>query len=133
MVTVIKATGDTSVMTILPRFITVPLLRLAVKADGDEIKNNDEVPIKELIPTMHYDPQLVLETQGKLNEFKSLNTPVLLLGGSKSQKYLKDSLTALVYIVPNVQRIELQGLGHTSANNDEQPGPIAEELRRFFS
>jgi pimeloyl-ACP methyl ester carboxylesterase len=132
MVTAIKATGDFSLMTLIPRFILVPLLRLAVKADEKEAVDGN-VPIRALIPTMHYDLQLVLETEDKLNHFKSFNTPVFLLGGSKSRKYLKTTLNVLSTLLPNAKRVELKGLGHTSANNDEQPGIIAQELRRFFT
>jgi hypothetical protein len=57
---------------------------------------------------------------------------VLLLGGSKSREYLKTALSALSSLLPNAKRIELKGLGHTSANNDEQPQRIAQELRSFF-
>jgi pimeloyl-ACP methyl ester carboxylesterase len=131
MVTVIKATGDFSLLTLIPRFILVSLLRVAVKADEKEARDGN-VPISALIPTMHYDLQLVLETEGRLDHFKSFNTPVLLLGGDKSRGYLKTALAALEAILPNAQRVELKGLGHTSANNDEKPQVIAEELRRFF-
>jgi pimeloyl-ACP methyl ester carboxylesterase len=131
MVTAIKATGDFSLMALIPRFILVPLLRLAVKADEKEAVYGN-VLIRALIPTMHYDLQLVLETENKLDHFRSLNTPIFLLGGSKSRNYLKTTLNVLSTLLPNAKRVELKGLGHTSANNDEQPQVIAEELRRFF-
>lgn len=131
MVTALKATGDFSFLTLIPRFILVPLLRLAVKADEKEDLDGN-VPIRALIPTMHYDLQLVLETEDKLAHFKSFNTPVFLLGGSKSRDYLKTTLNTLSRLLPNAKRVELKGLGHTSANNNEQPQVIAGELRRFF-
>src|SRR5690349_15769153 len=108
MVTAIKATGDFSFMTLIPRFILVPLLRLAVKADEKEVVDGN-VPIRALIPTMHYDLQLVLETEDKLAHFKIFHTPVFLLGGSKSREYLKTTLNALSTLLPNAKRVELKG------------------------
>jgi pimeloyl-ACP methyl ester carboxylesterase len=134
MITVIKGTGDSSLFTNLPRFMVVPFMRFAVEADEKEAKGNDNVPIKTLIATMHFDPQLILEMEGKLERFRALSSTksVLLLGGSKSQGYLKVALDALSTILPTVKRVELKGLGHTAANNDDQPERIAQELRRFF-
>jgi len=54
MVTVFKGTGDTSFLNYVPRFLLVPLLRLAIESDARDILPGD-VPIKALIPTMHYD------------------------------------------------------------------------------
>ena len=132
MVTVIKGTGDSSLMTALPRFVLVPLLKLAIQADEKEAKD-DDVPIKALIPTMHFDPQLVLETQGQLARFKTLQADVLLLGGSQSQKYLTAALDALSSILLNAERFEFSGTGHLAADNSGQPERVAQELRRFFA
>jgi pimeloyl-ACP methyl ester carboxylesterase len=134
MMTVIKATGDSSFLTLLPDFLLVPFMKLAIEADEKEAKGNGNVPIKTLISTMHFDPQLILEMEGKLERFRALSSTksVLLLGGSKSQGYLKVALDALSTILPTVKRVELKGLGHTAANNDDQPERVAQELRRFF-
>jgi pimeloyl-ACP methyl ester carboxylesterase len=131
MVTVLKATGDSSILTILPRFMVVPLIRRAI--EGQEKKlNQDEIPLKTLIPTMHFDPQLVRETLGKLGYFSTLKAELLLLGGSRSQPYLKAALKALNAMLPNARRVELAGLGHIAASDQGQPQPVADELRRFF-
>jgi pimeloyl-ACP methyl ester carboxylesterase len=135
MLTVMEGTGDSSFLTKLPRFLLVPFIKLAIEADAKEIKSKGDVPIKALIPTIHFDLQLVLEMEGKLERFRALSSTksVLLLGGSKSQNYLKVALDALSTILPTVKRVELKGLGHTAANNDDQPQVVAEELRRFFA
>ncbi len=132
MVSVMKGTGDSSLAGILPRFILVPLITLAIKAEAKEVKG-DDVPLKALIPTMHYDPQLVAETEGKLENFKALRAQVLLLGGSKSQSYLKAALDGLSAVLPHAKRVEFPGLGHLAADNDGKPECVATELRCFFA
>lgn len=132
MVTVIKGTGDSSFLTRLPRFALVPFLRFALSADARETLE-DAVPIRDLIPTMHFDPQLVREMEGKLEQFRALQAEVLLLGGDQSQRYLKAALDALDTILPNVRRVEFKGVGHLAAHNEGQPQRVAQELRHFFA
>lgn len=132
MVTILKAIGDSSFMTALPRFMLVPFMRMAIEADAKEDKT-DDVPVKALIPTMHFDPQLVRETYGKMQGYRTLKADLLLLGGTQSQGYLKAALNALSAILPNAQRITLQRTGHLAANNGGQPQRVAQELRRFFT
>jgi pimeloyl-ACP methyl ester carboxylesterase len=131
LVTCMKGTGD-SVMDKLPRFILVPLMTLAMKAEGKEVIKEDVVQIQTLVPTMHYDLQLVAETKGEFQNIKDLNAKVLLLGGSKSQAYLKSALDGLSSALPNAKCIRFPELGHFSADNDEKPELIAKELHQFF-
>ena len=57
LVTIIKGTGDPSVVASLPRFLSVPLFRLAIAADAKDSKAG-HVPLKALIPTMSFDARL---------------------------------------------------------------------------
>jgi len=131
MVTVIKGTADSSFLDLLPRFVLVPFMKFAIEADAAEMQLG-EVPIKSLIPTMHYDPRLVLETQGAIERFRAVQASVLLLGGSRSQPYLKAALDALAATLPDARRIQLPGVGHLAADNSGRPQRVAHELRRFF-
>ena len=68
--------------------------------------------------------------------FKAIRAEVLRIGGSKSGAYLKADLDALATIVPRARRIEFAGLNHAATWNSDRggkPGPVAEELRRFFA
>jgi hypothetical protein len=94
---------------------------------------NDDVPLKALVPTMHYDAQLVVESEGSLASFRGVRAEVLLLGGSKSPAYLKKSLLGLERVLPNVRRVTLPGVAHLAADNSGKPEMVAAELRRFFS
>jgi len=132
MVTAIQGTGDSSFLNLLPRFVLVPFMKFAIEADAGESRENYDIPMKTLIPTLHFDPQLVVETQGKLERFKALQTDVLLLGGSQSQKYLRAALDALGTILPRVRRVEFPRLGHLAAENNGKPERVAQELCQFF-
>lgn len=91
------------------------------------------VPLRALVPTMHYDMQLVIETEGTVDTFRGIPGEVLLLGGSKSPAYLKVSLRALSSVLPAARLVELVGLDHVAADNSGNPQRVADELRRFFS
>lgn len=57
---------------------------------------------------------------------------VLLLGSSKSPAFLRNTLDALEAVIPNVRRVELQGLGHAAALDGGKPERVAQELLTFF-
>ena len=113
-----------------PRFILAPVLALATRfVDNPE---GDDIPIKALVPTQHYDMMIVQETADSMEDYKSVGADVLLLGGSKSPLFLKTSLDALERELSSVRRKTLDGLDHLSAANDGKPEVVAEELKRFF-
>ncbi len=132
MVTVMKGTADSTLVSLLPRFMLIPFMRFAIEVEAGEI-HGDDVPLKALIPTMYFDPQLVVEMEGELETFRDLRAEVLLLGGSKSQPYLKAAIDSLSTILPNTKRFEFPGFGHLAADNGGQPERVARELRSFFS
>ena len=101
--------------------------------DGVGVARADDVPLRALVPTMHYDVQLVIETEGALETFRAIPGDVLLMGGSRSPAYLKASLRALGNVLPAARHVEFRGLDHVAADNTGNPQRVAEELRRFFS
>ena len=132
MVAVSKTDDPSSALFKLPRFLLLILFTLILRVDTMIVKG-DDVLIKDLMPTLDYDIELVNETEGKLENFKEVSAEVLLLSGSKSQLFLKNSLDALSKVLPHVNRIELPGLDHKAAMNSGKPERIAQELRRFFN
>jgi alpha-beta hydrolase superfamily lysophospholipase len=132
LVTVIQATGDDTLFTHLPRFVLTPLVRLGVRANARRAAG-DDTPIAALIPTAHYDAQLAASFEGTLDEFRDLRNDVLLLGGSRSQRFLRTALDAIAAVLPRARRVELPGVGHVAADNGGKPELVAEELRRFFA
>lgn len=116
------------------RVLLWPLRKAAQRSQArDQVANPDDVPLRALVPTMHYDAQLVLESAGTLGTFAGTQADVLLLGGSKSPAYLKASLDALAGVLPRVRRTELAGCGHLAPDNTGDPERVARELRPFFA
>jgi pimeloyl-ACP methyl ester carboxylesterase len=132
LVTVLRGLQASPAFAVLPRFVLVPLLSLTLKRDAKHVQHSN-VPLQELIPTMRYDMQLVIESEDALDTFKTISAKVLLLGGSKSQSFLGVALDGLGTVLAKVQRIELKGLDHLGPDNSGKPERVASELRRFFA
>jgi pimeloyl-ACP methyl ester carboxylesterase len=131
-VNIIKGTGDSYSMEMLPGFILEFMFNLALKAESKDISAPDSVSLNKLIPTMHFDIKLVKEMEGKIETFKKLKTKVLLLGGNRSQKFLKTTLNSLETIIPDTKRIEFKSIGHLAADNNGKPELVAKALKDFF-
>ena len=115
----------------LPSLIWKPIFALILEEDERHVKG-DDVALKELMPTLKLDVQLVNETEGKLDNFKNVSAEVLLLGGSKSSLFLKHSVETLNKLLPHVTCKELQGLDHDSAQNYGKPEVLAQEIKAFL-
>lgn len=102
-------------------------LRMADEATGDDVS------IRALIPTLHYDMGLVRETADTLRDYETLRARVLLLGGGKSPAFLKTALDALARTLPNAERVTFPNLGHLGPTNDGKPDIVAAKLRMFFA
>ena len=146
LATVIRSVepGPWILRIMIPTWIMASLLRFFVMKSNGEIKDEGgqtrareeqrlQVPIEALVPTFHYDAQIVMEARGNIERFKGIRAQVLLLGGSKSPAYLKDALGRLEKVIPKVRRVELRGENHVAAANDGNPVRVANELRKFFS
>lgn len=130
LLTVAEGTNGPTLLTRL-RFMTAPLLNIAVNAETKNVRGCD-VSLKDLILTMRYDPQAVVQSTGLIEKSKDLRCRVLLLGGSKSPDYLKATLDALQATLPQVNRAELKGVGHLAADNGGRPHLVARELKNFL-
>ncbi|CAD5249824.1 Esterase/hydrolase [Bosea sp. 62] len=129
MVTVMKGTSDRrDWFTGLPRLLLIPMMSVALRGSGEEA-----VAIRELVPTFHYDAQLIAATAGQVRSFGAIRMPVLLMGGDNSNPYLPMALDALQHELPQAERVELKGVGHIAADNVGEPRLVASELRRFFA
>lgn len=99
-----------------------------------------DVTVRMLALTLHYDFQLVLQSQDVLERVGDIRADLLLLGGTKSPAYLTASVDALERVLPRAERVEFAGLGHAASGNTDDPMTgkgadperVARELRRFF-
>jgi hypothetical protein len=130
-VRIIKGTGDSSIIKKLPSFLTIPFMNAVIKADAREIKKENEVSLKTLVSTMFYDPQAVQESIGIIEKCKEMKAEILLLGGQKSQEYLKIALNELSVTLPGSRSIIFKGQGHLAPV--KVPQIVSKELKAFFS
>lgn len=123
------------IFNVMPRWLLGLFINMVMKSE-DKRGSGDYLSMRELAPTLHYDFQIVVEMSGHLQNFSTIPSEVLLLGGSKSPAYLKESLDAIEKVLPHVTRIELPGIGHAAAWNTDRGGKpevVAQKLRLFFS
>jgi len=121
-------------LNLIPRWLLERMTTMMM-ASEDKKASGDDVTMRMLAPTLHYDFQLVIAMEGALESFRTLPADVLLLGGSKSPAYLTTAVDALEKVLPHVTRVEFPGLGHEASGNSDrrgQPERVAQELRRFF-
>lgn len=121
---------EPSLFTRVPRFALVPLLAVGARLQGEGPP--DEVPVEALIPTLHFDMQVIRETADTGMDYAALDARVLLLGGTKSAAYLKRALCELAEVLPNARSVTVPGVGHSGPEDDGAPLVVAEALRDFF-
>src|SRR4029077_19484516 len=84
----------------IPRWPLEQLTKLAMASEGKKA-GPDHVSMRALAPTLHYDFQLIVETEGALQTFGTIDAQVLLLGGDKTPTYLRAAVDALEKVLPN--------------------------------
>lgn len=125
-------------LNVMPRWLLESFTSKAM-AQEDKTAKAGDVTMRKLAPTLHYDFQIVTEMAETLERFRAVQTDVLLLGGTKSPKYLKVALDSLEKVLPHVQRIEFPGLDHggssdaSNTNRGGKPELVAQALRPFFA
>ena len=128
------------IFDLIPRWLLERMTQTMLAA-ADRKAGPDDVTVRMLAPTLHYDFQLVLDSQGGLDTFGEIRADLLLLGGTKSPAFLRASLDALERVLPRAKREALAGLGHAASGNADDPMTgrgadpqrVAQELRRFFA
>jgi pimeloyl-ACP methyl ester carboxylesterase len=131
LVTALKATGQEPLFAWLPRFVLAPVMAVGLRAQSK--RGQDEVAIADLIPTQHFDMQIVREMADTASEYAPLQARVLLLGGTRSPEYLRLALSELANVLPQAQRVILRGLGHSDSEDDGRPLVVGRTLRDFFT
>ena len=128
-----KKAGDKgSWMKSLPAFVTAPLTNIAIHSDEKKKSNKGKTDLKSLIFATQYDNRVVRQSQGIMDKVPNITADILLMGGEKSNPFLKKSLDALNAALPNAQRVILPNTGHTAAANSGKPELIAGELITFM-
>jgi pimeloyl-ACP methyl ester carboxylesterase len=122
------------IFNIMPRWLLERLTAMFM-ASEEKKATGDSLSMRALAPTLHYDFQLILEMEPALQTFRSVRAEVLLLGGSRSPRYLKIAADAVEKVLPHVTRIEFGGLDHGASGPSDRGGRpelVAQRLREFF-
>jgi pimeloyl-ACP methyl ester carboxylesterase len=124
------------------RFMPYWLLKVFVKrimAAEEKASSGNYISMRDIAPTLQNDFRIVEEMNEKVDSFKTLQTPLLLLNGDKSPAYLQVSVNTLAKLLPHAKHVVLPGLSHAAPwNYDKQRNPegkpsiVAEKLRLFF-
>ncbi|HLY14926.1 MAG TPA: alpha/beta hydrolase [Candidatus Limnocylindrales bacterium] len=119
----------------IPSVVIEQLTRLMMAAE-DRKAGPGDVTMRKLAPTLHYDFQLVAETEPSVRSFGAIRPAVLLLGASQSPAYLKLALDTVAGLLPGARRVEFAGFDHGASGNRNRGGhpvQVAHELREFFA
>ncbi|MFC4534538.1 alpha/beta fold hydrolase [Sphaerisporangium dianthi] len=119
----------------VPRRLLEALTAMAM-AREDKNAGPDDVPFRALAPTLRHDVRLVIEQSGDLEAVKAMRAEILLLVGGTSPAYMRVAVDALARVLPDAERAELAGLGHSASGNAAQrgrPERVAEVIRRFLT
>lgn len=143
MATVARGTQDPPWLRFVPRAALVPLMHLGLRGQagqagqveqaGDRDGTGGEVPLRDLLPTMGPDARTVRESAGLAQAAAAVRADVLLLGGTRSARYLRDALDVLETTLPRARRVRFDGLGHLAADNNGRPERVARALADFFA
>ncbi|PWN89772.1 putative esterase/hydrolase [Acaromyces ingoldii] len=121
-------------LQVLPR----PVLRLLASGAllADDRRHGPYARLRDLLPGVRYDFNVVGGMDGKKDTLASIDKPVLLISGTRSPAFLQQSIRTLASILPQAQRVELEGLDHSgswNASRGGHPQVVAAALRDFFA
>lgn len=125
-------------LNVMPRSLLVSMTEKGMAAEDANAQPGD-VTMRRLAPTFHYDAQLILGMAGQAESLRGVNSQVLLLGGTKSPRWLRDALDSAAGTLPHVESVILPGLDHFGSTNVSmmnrtgRPDLVAQELKRFFA
>lgn len=120
------------------RLISRSLLEIAIafvlRKDARQ-EAREYPPLREVVPTMQYDFNVVSSMQNRFDTFRSVRSDVLLLSCVKSPAYLRESAVALERVLPKARRVEFEELDHSgpwNADRGGKPNVVATAVREFL-
>lgn len=131
-VAILKGTGSTSLMAKLPRLVSVPLMSRMIRQQSKNLKPG-KIALAALLHTFAHDQVVAGQSLPLLEQAAKLKADLLLLGGTKSNRFLKNALDDLQTAMPAAKRFTFEKEGHLAADNSGKPQKVAAELTRFFA
>jgi pimeloyl-ACP methyl ester carboxylesterase len=118
----------------LVRALPRPLLQRMTAAMMD--RGGGDLPsFRELAATLPCDSRVVAECAGTADRYRAVTAPTLLVGGSRSARYLKTALSTVEGVLPDARRVEIAGIDHGGTENADRrgkPALVAAELTAFL-
>jgi len=123
-----------------PAWLAAALRRVPVRSTGRLVDllfrlqpaRGDTVAWRDLLAALPDELDLVLATQGTLDEYRRLEADVLLMYGGKTDPIFVTTAQELHRVLPRSAVVRLPGLNHDSAQTYGKPAAIAAALREFF-
>ena len=84
---------------------------------------------RRLAPAQIYDTKAIHDLGNRLDAYRAIALPVLLISGERSPAHLGQRIDALLDVLPNAEKCILHGTGHTA--NRRAPKQLAEVVGAF--
>jgi len=126
-------------LRVMPRRLLVAVTDAAMKKEDAQAAPGT-VTMRQLAPTLRYEPLLLAEMAGTIATFADVPAHVLLMGGDmKHPAFIRPAFDALARTLPHVQCEVFPGLDHGGsgdpgpANRGGRPEVVAPAVRSFFA
>ena len=125
-------TAETAPMLLrkAPRPVARALASVALAIDAR--RSGSAATLRDLLPAIRYDFHNVAEMDGRMRLYSTVDRPVLLLSGTKSPAFLREAVAKLTNVLPDVEHVELDGLGHDGPWNEGNPTLVARAVTNFL-
>jgi pimeloyl-ACP methyl ester carboxylesterase len=125
----------------VPTWLAAIVHRIPVRPTGAaldlllrlESSRRGNLSLRDLLIALVPELDLVMATEGTLEQYRDLTAEVLLMHGSVSDPIFAASAEALHGVLPRSTVVRLPGLNHDSSQSYGKPDAIAAALRVFFS
>jgi hypothetical protein len=126
-------------LRVMPRRLLVAVTDAAMNKE-DAHAAPGAVTMRELAPTLRYEPLLLAEMAGTIADFIDVPADVLLMGGDmKHPAFIRPAFDALARTLPHVRCAVFAGLDHGGsgdpgpANRGGRPEVVAPAIGSFFA
>ena len=135
LVTSLRTAGTAPApIEVLPSALARLLAKAVIAVDAR--RPGAHARLGDLLPGIRFDFNVVAAADEATATFASLEKPVLLVGGTRSQAFLRRAVRDLERTLPMAQRVELEGLSHSGPWNTGRGGRphlVAAALGEFFT
>jgi pimeloyl-ACP methyl ester carboxylesterase len=122
----------------MPDWMVKPAVRAIMRKEA-KAGSGEYASMADLARAFRYDFAVVRAMDEAVPRFRQITQPVLLMGGSRSPRYLTRALDRLAQVIPDVTRVEIDGADHAVAWNADprrnphgDPQAVADRLKGYL-